>query len=446
MRALKLNASQIALIGFCAITLLGGALLALPIAQTEHPHTLLDAMFVATSAVSSTGLSPTDLMSRYSLFGQGVIVLLMQIGGLGYMALFTLSMLLIGQRISLRDRLNLQEALDQPGMAGITRFIVQIVGLSMLIEGIATALLMGVMVPEFGWAQGTIAALLHAVGAYTNAGFPLLPEGMIHWQRQAGVLLVVGMTTVLGGLGFNVTKELVRRYLLRRPPQQRWNVLITIVLGLTIGLLVVSTLVFWVFEARNPKTLGTLPWHLQLVNAFFMATQPRSCGFNSVDVGAMARPSLMLMLALMFIGGGPGSTASGIKLTTVAVTFAGVQGVLEGRKEISFDWFKRRIDERLVRKAYTVVLLSLALVAFSTLIIASLESASFLAILFEVLSAFGNAGLSMGITGQLGAMSKVVLIVTMLMGRVGMITVMLALFPSRKRSVIRYVEEPLLIG
>lgn len=443
---LQLNASQLIVLGYASFILLGALLLALPVSHVPGPRPWVDDLFFAASAICSTGLAPVDLSSRYTAIGQSFLMLLIQIGGLGYMTLFTLSMLLIGQRISLRDRLNIQEGLEQPGMAGVVRFVLNVFVFSLAVELVGGALLAHTMVPEFGWGKGLLASALHIVGAFNNAGFPLLPEGGIHWQRNPGVLLVLACATVIGGLGFNVNQELIRRYLLRRRPEQRWNVLIGIVLGLTAGLLLVSTCVIWLAEARNPRTLGPLPWHLQATNALFMAVQPRSCGFNSVDVGAMARPSLLLMLALMFIGGGPGSTASGIKLTTVAVTAAGVQGVLQGRKEISIDWFKRRLDERLVRKAFAVVLLSLAVVAFSTLLVVSIEPLPFLSILFEVLSAFGNAGLSMGITGQLGATSKLILILTMLIGRVGMITVMLSLFPSRRRSAIRYVEEPLLIG
>ncbi|MNX83280.1 Ktr system potassium uptake protein B [compost metagenome] len=445
-KGLQPNASQLIVLGYLSFVLLGAFLLMLPVSHVPGPKAGIDDLFFATSAVTTTGLAPGDVVDRYSPFGQGVLMLLIQLGGLGYMSLFTLTMLLIGQRISLRDRLNIQEGLEQPGMAGLVRFVLHIVGFSVAVQLVSGFFLVWTMVPEFGWSKGLVMTLFHVVGAFNNAGFPFLPEGAIHWQRNAEVLLVLAMTTVIGGLGFNVNQELVRRYLFRRAPRQRWNVLIGIVLGLTAALLAIATAVIWYFEARNPKTLGPLPLHLQAANAFFMAVQPRSCGFNSVEVGAMARPSLLLMLALMFIGAGPGSTGSGIKLTTVAVTAAGVKGVLQGRQEIALDWFRRRLDERLVRKAFAVVLLSLAVVAFSTLLLASIEPLPFLPILFEVLSAFGNAGLSMGITGLLGTPSKLILILTMLIGRVGMITVMLSLFPSRRRSAIRYVEEPLLIG
>ncbi|HEY9899561.1 MAG TPA: potassium transporter TrkG [Pantanalinema sp.] len=442
----RLNASQLIVLGYLGFILLGTLLLMLPLSHVPGPRPWIDDLFFAASAVTTTGLAPGDVVDRYTFFGQGVLMLLIQLGGLGYMTFFTLTMILIGQRISLRDRLNIQEGLEQPGMAGLVRFVLHIVAFSLSVELVSGFLLAWTMVPEFGWRKGLVMTIFHVVGAFNNAGFPFLPEGAMHWQRNAGVLLVLACTTVIGGLGFNVNRELVRRYVLRRPPRQRWNVLIGIVLGLTAALLVIATAVIWGAEARNPRTLGPLPSSLQAANAFFMAVQPRSCGFNSVDVGAMTRPSLLLMLALMFIGAGPGSTGSGIKLTTLAVTAAGVQGVLQGRTEISLDYFKRRLDAHLVRKAFAVVLLSLAVVAFATLFVASIEPLPFLPLLFEVISAFGNAGLSMGITGQLGTPSKLILVLTMLVGRVGMITAMLSLFPSRRHSAVRYVEEPLLIG
>lgn len=441
-----INASQMIVLGYLAFILLGTLLLMLPVSHVPGRWAWIDDLFFATSAVTTTGLAPGDVVDRYTGFGQGVLLLLIQLGGLGYMTLFTLTMVLIGQRISLRDRLNIQEGLEQPGMAGLVRFVLHIVGFSVAVQLVSGFLLAWTMIPEFGWREGLWVTLFHVVTSFNNAGFPFLLEGARHWQAEAGVLVVLAVTTVIGGLGFNVNRELVRRYLLRRPPRVRWNVLIGIVLGLSAVLLVSATAVIWWTEAHNPRTLGPMPLHLQAANAFFMAVQARSCGFNSVEVAAMTRPSLLMMLALMFIGAGPGSTASGIKLTTLAVTAAGVQGVLQGRKEISLDWFKRRLDGQLVRKAFAVVLLSLAVVAFSTLLVASIEPLPFLPLLFEVISAFGNAGLSMGVTGELSLASKLILILTMLIGRVGMLTVMLAIFPTRRRSAIRYVEEPLLIG
>lgn len=439
------SAAQLVLIGFTAFLLVGSALLHLPACRASA-HPWVDDLFMAASAVFTTGLALSDLSSMYTPLGQGVLTGLIQIGGLGYMTLFTLSLLLVRQRLSLRDRLHLQEVLEQPGLAGVATFVLSIVRFTLILEGIGALLLCLRTIPRYGLGEGIFVAVFHAVAAFNNAGFPLFPEGLFPWRQDPLFLMVLAGLIIVSGLGFAVNRELVSRTLLRRPPRARWNLLIGVVLAMTAGLLLFTTLLYWAAEGHNPATLGALspPW--QALNAFFMAVQPRSTGFNTIDVGAMTKLSLLWTLVLMFIGAGPGGTASGIKLTTVAVVVAAVWATLRGQEEVNFYHFKRRIDPDTVRKAFAVVFLSGAWVVLVTGLMTLVEPHAFFAVLFEVFSAFGNAGLSMGITGQLSTASKLLLTLTMLVGRIGILTLVLAWLPPRRPPAIRYAEETLLVS
>lgn len=440
-----LSAAQLVLLGFSAFMVVGACLLSLPACRAT-PHAWVDDLFMASSAVCTTGLALADVRAMYTPLGQAVLTGLIQIGGLGYMTLFTMGLLIVGQRLSLRDRLHLKEVLEQPGLSGLVAFVLSIVRFSLVLEGIGFVLLSLRTVPVYGWGEGLFVALFHAVAAFNNAGFPLFPEGLARWRHDPVFLLVISVLIIVSGLGFVVNRELVRRYGLRQPPQARWNLLIGVVLAMTAGLLAITTLLYWWAEASNPRTLGPLKPAWQALNAFFMAVQPRSTGFNTIDVGAMTKISLLWTLLLMFVGAGPGGTASGVKLTTVAVVGAAVWATLRGQEDANFFRLKRRIEPDTVRKAFAVVLLSGAWVGLVTGLMSLAEPHPFLEVLFEVVSAFGNAGLSMGITGQLTDSSKLLLTLTMLVGRIGILTLVLAWLPVRSPSVVRYAEESLLVS
>lgn len=444
---LSLNAAQVVLLSFALFILLGTILLAQPFAHAGgQPHALVDDLFTAASAVCVTGLTTLDPGSQYSLTGQLIIMLLIQIGGLGYMTLFTASMVLIGKRISMRDRLNIQEATDQPGMTGLIGYLLNVLRLTLIVEGIGMVLIATRTVPELGWVKGLYFAVFHAISAFNNAGFSLFANNAVHWQHQEFVLIVLATLVIIGGLGYSVNMELVRRYLLRRRPQARWNALLKLVLGMSAVLLTLGTLVIWLYESRNPATLAGLPVHTQVANSFFMSAISRTAGFTSLDVGAMTRPSLLVILLLMFVGGGPGGTAGGIKLTTVAVLFAAVYSAIRGSSDVNLLNFKRRIGEKIVRKAIAVLVLSGMLIMTITFLVASLETFGFLEVLFEAVSAFGTVGLSMNISPMLSTPSKLLIVFMMYAGRVGVLFIMLAFFPSRRKSALHYAEEPLLIG
>jgi len=440
-----LSTAQLVLCGFSAIIVVGTAFLSLDVCHRGGSHALVDDLFTATSAVCVTGLMPFDLATRFSLIGQIGVLILIQLGGLGYMTLYTLSMLLVGRRLSLRDRLSLREATGQPTLGGLVGYVRGIVIMDLVAESAGFVLLATQTVPEVGWGRGLYQALFYAVCAPNNAAFSLRPDGVAHWSGNAVFLLTLAALTILGGLGYNVVHELIRR-LRRHEADPRWNALISIVLGLSGFLLVSTTCALWGFEHANPRTLGPLGPVQQWLNAFFMAVQPRTSGFNSIDTGSMSPASLFLMIPLMFVGTGPGGTGGGIKLTTVAILTAAVWAIVREQEDVNLPRLKRRVSDISVRKALTLLCLSLAVVATASFAIVAIEPLPPLAVLFEVVSAFGTVGLSMGITPHLSVASKVVLIAVLLIGRIGPVMVVAAFWAPRRRTAFRYAEEPLMVG
>ena len=440
------NPSQIVLLAYMAIIAVGTILLALPMSHASSQYHLVDDLFQATSAVTVTGLVTSNVSATYSTFGQLVLLLLIQAGGLGYMTLFTLSMLIVGKRLSMRDRITMRQATDQPGMAGLVHFFRNILLFALAVEALGFVAIAFFTVPVMGWGQGLYMALFHAVSAFNNAGFVLVPDGAMAWQAQPWVLLLVGGLVIVGGLGYNINQELVRRYVLRRAPDRRWDTLMKLVLTASGVLLLASTLMFWLFERGNPQTLGPMGTWQQLSNAFFMAIQPRSGGFASIEMGGIENPTIMMMMVLMFLGAGPGGTAGGIKLTTFLITLAAVLATARGRDDVPVFNLKRTVSERQVRKAFTVVALSFGMVTATTIALASVEKLPFLPLLFDAVSAFSTTGLSLGITPQLSAAGKGILVVAMLVGRVGVLVIILSFITQRQKSNIHYMEDPLLIG
>jgi trk system potassium uptake protein TrkH len=400
---------------------------------------------MATSAICVTGLVSVDPGTTYTLFGQVVLLLLVQIGGLGYMTLLTLSLVMVRQRISLRDRLNFQVATEVPGMGGLARFILDIARFTLVIEGIGFLLFSLVTVPEFGLGRGLYQSAFHVVSAFNNAGFSPFAEGAMRWQGQPFALFVIMTLVVIGGLGYPVNQELVQR-LTQRKRRRQLDTLVTVVLVTTAVMLVIPTLLIVLFERGNPETLGALAPPLQWANALFMAVQPRSSGFNSFPVDAMTDPSLLMIMGLMFIGGAPGGTAGGIKITTAVVLVAAVAAAVRGRTDANLLGMKRRVSDEVVRKALAVLVLSLGWLVIVTMLLLIVEPLPLQPLLFEAISAIGTVGLSLGVTPTLSDAGKLLIALAMLVGRVGVIMIMLSLFSTRQTSAIRYPEEPMIVG
>lgn len=440
-----LNAAQVVLLSFIFFISAGTLLLALPFSHQSGMSHWIDDLFMATSAICVTGLATVDPGTTYTLFGQIVLILLVQIGGLGYMTLLTMSLVMVGQRLSLRDRLNFQTATDQPGMSGLAGFLVNIARFTLIVEGLGFLLFCLYAIPLYGGVKGAYVSAFHVISAFNNAGFSLFPEGALLWQGQPFVLIVLMALVVIGGLGYPVNQELMLRWTRRRRRPQ-WDTLVFVVLVTTALMIGIPALLIFLFEHANPETLGSMGWPLQIVNAFFMAVQPRSSGFSSVPLEAMTDPSLLLIIGLMFIGGAPGGTAGGIKITTAVVLVAAVAAAIRGRQDTNLLGMKRRVSDAVVRKALAVLVLSITLLFVVTLLLLLVEPYSLMPLLFEAVSAIGTVGLSLGVTSSLTDAGKLLIALTMLIGRVGVIMVMLSLFSSRRTSAVRYPEEPMLVG
>lgn len=395
-------------------------------------------MFTATSAVCVTGLVVVDTGTHWSTFGQVVILALIQAGGLGIMAMSTMFALLIGKKITFRERIVIQEALGQPQLSGIVKLTKQILAVTFAIE-LAGAVLMTVRFSR-DFPLGTAAwyGLFHSVSAFCNAGFDLLSKSFVDYVDDPFMNLVLMSLIVLGGIGFVVISELLWRRCGKRS-LHTW-----IVLKVTSALLVVGFITIFVLEFQNEETLGKLSLQGKLLGALFHSVTPRTAGFNTLPTGSLRTPTLLFTMVLMFIGGSPGGTAGGIKTTTFAALLASVWATLTRRETIEIHG--RRLGQDAAEKALAIIVISVGVLILSALAISTVEQFDFMDIVFETTSAFGTVGLSTGITPKLSPLSRMFVIVTMFIGRVGPLTLAFAIAtPSRARA-LRYPEEKIMIG
>ncbi|MCX7623059.1 MAG: potassium transporter TrkG [Thermomicrobium sp.] len=430
-------------VGFALLILAGTALLSLPFASADGQRVpLVDALFTATSAVCVTGLVVRDTATSWSGFGQAVILLLIQLGGFGFATSATLLLALLGIRPTLRDRLACGMSLGEPGPGGVVRLLRRLAVLTLAIELAGALVLLPTSIAVTGSVgHGLWWALFHSVSAFNNAGFDIVGgfRSLVPYQHAPQVLLPIAALVIAGGLSFAVLSDVAR--------ERRWGRLTLdskIVLATTGLLLVVGTLLLLVFEWNNPYTLGRLGLRDRLVNAFFHAVVPRTAGFNSLDVAHLRDESLFTTIGLMFIGGASGSFAGGIKVQSFAVLVLAVWTVLRGRPHVAA--FGREIPAEFVYRAMAIALLAVALVFASSFVVSLVEPFGLLALWFEVTSAFGTVGLSTGITPELHSVSKLVLVATMFVGRLGPLTLALALAERARPEPVRYARTAVALG
>ncbi|CCQ13817.1 H(+)-transporting two-sector ATPase [Rhodococcus sp. AW25M09] len=431
--------------GFALAIVFGAAVLLIPGAtQTGREPGVLEALFTSTSAVSLTGLIVVDTPVYWSGFGQGVILGLIQIGGFGIMTIASLVGLFLADRIGLRGRLNAAAEVRTSGLGDVRSVVVGVFRTSLIIESVvATALAARFF---FGYDEPLGRALwlgiFHAVSAFNNAGFALFSDSMIGFATDPWICVPLLAAVVLGGIGFPVLFEIARRVRSRargRRPHRRWSLHTRMTLTVTGVLLVLGPTVVLAFEWS--RTLGGFGFWDKMLVATFQGTMPRTAGFNSVDYADVDNATLLITDVLMFIGGGSGGTAGGIKVTTFALLLFVILAEIRGDREVTV--FDRRIDARVQRQALTVALIGVALVMLP--VVALLEGTEFDldALLFEVVSAFATVGLSTGITAQLPGWGQVILIVLMYLGRIGSITLVSALAArDRGRRYTLPTERP----
>jgi trk system potassium uptake protein TrkH len=437
-----LSPPQILVLGFAAIIFIGAALLMLPISsRTGEPLGFIDALFTSTSATCVTGLVVVDTGTTFSSFGQIVIMLLIQIGGLGFMTMATLFALVLKRRISLKDRLVLQEAMNQSSMEGIVRLIRRVLLYSLVIEACGAVLLSIRWAFDMPIGKAIYYGVFHAVTMFNNAGFDLFGDfrSLTGYVYDPVVNVVVMFLIVSGGIGFIVLSDLID---FRK--QRRLSLHSKVVLSMTGALLLVGFIVILIFEFTNPRTLGSLNWGGKFLGALFQSVTPRTAGANTIDITGLRQATQFFIVILMFIGASPGSTGGGIKTTTFTIMVGAVIAMMRGRDDIVM--FRYRLAQERVLKALTIALLTLLLVLAVSMILSTTEEGEFLEILFETTSAFGTVGLSMGLTPDLTVFGKILISITMFAGRLGPLTLAYALGPKKGKELYRHPEGKMIIG
>lgn len=426
--------------GFGGMIAVGTALLLLPFAtQSGHSPGLLTALFTSTSAVTVTGLVLVDTGSYWSPFGQAVILTLIQLGGLGFMTSSTLLLLVLGRKVTLRERILIGEAMgSEPSPGGMVRLVRRIVLLTLAIEA-AGAVYLTWRFSAYPGASALWQGVFHSVSAFNNAGFSLLPDNLMGFQQEVSTLLMVAVLVILGGISYTLLADVARFRRFRRLTVDSRIVLVS-----TGVLLAAGTIFILIAESSNPATLGPLSWPYKILNAFFHSVMPRTAGFNSLNIGGLMQATLFFTMILMFIGAASGSTGGGIKVNTVGILVASTLSTLRGRPHP--EAFGREIMEEQLRRALLLVALGLGIVFAATFVLSLVDNHTFVDQFFETFSAFGTVGLSLGITPTLSAMGQMLIIVTMFVGRLGPLTLALSLTQRHHIVRYRYAQEAVKIG
>ncbi len=439
--------SRIILFFFGGLILVGAILLWLPFATVSgQSPTPLTALFTSTSAVCVTGLVLVDTGSYWSGFGQVVILLLMELGGLGFASSSVFFMMLLGGRISLTDRTILKSAMGRATNFSVIRLAFFILGVTLGFQAVGAGLLFLGWIGEHGPAKAAWWGVFHSVAAFANSGFDLAGTtekpfvSLTSYKTNYLINLTISLLIIFGGLGFVVIAEL-----LEYPKRRKFSLHSRVILLASLTLLVLGTIFIWLGERDNPATLGNLSLPEQLLAAFFQSASPRTAGFNSVDLLGLHPSSLLLIITLMFIGGSSGSTAGGLKVGTLVVVFASIRSILLGQANTVL--YKRTIPARTVEQALAVGALYTFGIGLFTMLISLFDDVPLTSIVFEVVSAFCTVGLSLGITPGLSLTSHLLLIIAMFAGRLGPVLLVLALSDARQgRTRIKYAEEDIGVG
>lgn len=436
--------STIIAIGFFIIIILGTLLLMLPFStKAGESTTFLGALFTSTSATCVTGLVQYDTFTHWTLFGQLVIIVLIQIGGLGFITFGVYAMMLMRKKIGLEDRELVHDSLNSIKLGGAVNFVKRIVKGTLIIEGIGALILSVRFIGEYGFFKGVYYGIFHSISAFCNAGFDLFGYkekfcSLVPYQDDPVVILTISALIIIGGIGFAVWEDVVTHKL----HIKKYQLHSKIVLSVTASLLVFGTLFFMYSE--NNTVLKDMSFGQRLLSSFFAAVTPRTAGFNSVDVASMSTAGKLLTTVLMFIGGSPGSTAGGVKTTTVVVIFLFILSYVK-RTSGSFI-FKRSISDDLIKKASTVFFINFTLITTAITIITLSQPLELSDVVLETVSAMSTVGMTSGITRDLTSLSQVVIILLMYCGRIGSLSFALSFSEKRKKLDIRYPTEDILIG
>lgn len=435
-------------VGFLALIVIGTLLLMMPFATVSgNWNNFIVALFTSTSAVCVTGLAVVDTGSDFSFWGQLTILLLIQVGGLGYMMTTTFLILLLGRKFDLRQKFAIQESFDRPFLQGSNNLVRSIVATTMIFEITGIFLLLKTFVPQFGWSKGLWYAIFHSISAWNNAGFSLFSDSLVGYRSDWGINLIIPALVIFGGIGYQVIIEMylwIRSKIKGESERFCFSLNFKVVVSTTILLLIVGTGAFFLTELNNPETLQSLSFEDKFLAAWFQSMSTRTAGFNSIDLGKMTTAGLFITMGFMFIGASPSGTGGGIKTTTFRIMFNSTKSVLQGKNQVIL--YQREVPSTLILKAVAVVFGTAASIVLFTILISSIEEFELLPILFEVISAFATVGLSTGITSSFAIASKIVLVLAMYTGRVSILILIAAVIGDPSPSTLQYPEENLLVG
>ncbi len=444
---IRLLPGQVVALAAMGLILLGACLLMLPFATKPHVNLgFIDALFTATSSVCVTGLIVLDTPQDFTLFGQGVILFLIQIGGLGYALMATLILLLLGRRLGLRDRMMLSETMSTMDLQGLVRFVKLVTFMTFSLEAIGAILLTLRFAMDHTWGTAVYYGVFHAISAFNNAGFALFSDSLGSFQKDWSVNVIVTTLIILGSIGFLVFEDLLDNIHRRRFRFRTHTKLVLATTGILIG---IGTFGIAMLEWNNPATLQSLSVGDSFAVSYFHAVS-RTAGFTTLDIGEMREPTLYFLLILMAIGGSPGSMSGGIKTTTIAIVFLTIWSLL--RRDPDVEVFHRRIPPDLITRALCLTIIALALITGMTLLLASTESQPFLSLMFEVTSAMGIVGMSLGdgetrsLSALLTDFGKVMIMLSMLLGRFGPLLIGLSAVKTSIHKPYRLAQSRVVIG
>lgn len=439
--ARRLSSTQMILIGFLIIILAGSILLSLPISSASGKSvSYIDALFTATTATCVTGLVTLPTVTTWSVFGQAVILVLIQIGGLGVITVAAGIMLMLGKRIGIDNRILIQDSFNLNSLSGIVKFIKKVIIGAFVIEGIGALFYMTVFIPDFG-VKGIWISVFNSVSAFCNAGLDIISENSLcDYTLNPIINLTTSSLIILGGIGFVVWWDVARIIKDKKRRHIRFLTLHSkIALSVTVFLLVGGTILFLIFEYNNPLTIENYSLIEKIEASFFQSVTTRTAGFATIPQENFTNSSAIVSMVLMFIGGSPVGTAGGIKTVTFLVMFATAISVIKNKRTV--DIFDRQISEKSIKKAVAVFATSFTVMAMSTLLISAVSNADFLDVIYETVSATATVGLTRNFTSTLNTLGKIIIIATMYFGRVGPISLAVAF--NMKKGSKNIIENPI---
>ncbi len=435
----------------------------LPISTTSGNTTsLIDAFFTATSATCVTGLTVYTTYDHFTIFGQIVILILIQIGGLGFMTIITMFFIFMGKKITIKERMVIQESLNQTSMDGIISLVKKILIGTLIIEGTGAVLLtIRFLFDGYGFVKSVYMGVFHSVSAFCNAGFDIIgPSSLIPYKTDLVINVVIMLLIIIGGLGFTVWFDTIKVLKLRNKEEnknrrgfactvRKMTLHSRVVLTVTAILIVFGAVLFFVFEHNNPKTLGDLSYPGKILASFMQSVTTRTAGFAAIDQAGMTYASKFLTIILMFIGGSPAGTAGGIKTSTIGVLIVAVISIIKGKQKLNL--FDRSINFSTLQKALTIFFIYLFLIVSVTMVLTFTESSlgfEFIDIMFEAGSALGTVGLTTGVTPSLSWIGKILISFLMYMGRVGPVTIAVSLTKQiyKNKEAFELPEEKIIVG